>query len=373
MYHAAPSRATHCGSRYIRGLALAAQSRRLSPRRHHHVFAEISTNTASQTFISTSSDPYLNLSIEHYLLTHCHPASSILFLYINAPCVVIGRNQNPWLEVNLRGLKERPALSTLPEDNRQLLVSTGNSGDVLQEVEIVRRRSGGGTVFHDAGNLNYCTITPRAVFNRDRSAMMVARALHALSDTISTHIKFQGGNIRVNERHDIVMDMYNASQDLTDSAGAGPTPTVKISGSAYKLTSSRALHHGTLLLGSPNLKTIGFYLRSAARPYIQAKGVESVRSNVGNVLDLEGQGIEEAQSSIQSVMQAIIREFRLMTDPQQSSSRLADEWKDAKHIGSEVAHGKNTVAEKINTGMKELRVSYLCVSRFSPCQKTFNH
>jgi hypothetical protein len=56
-------------------------------------------------FRSTSTDPHLNLSIEHYLLTHSHSLSRILFLYTNRPCVVIGRNQNPWVECNLPALR----------------------------------------------------------------------------------------------------------------------------------------------------------------------------------------------------------------------------------------------------------------------------
>lgn len=59
--------------------------------------------------------------------------------------------------------------------------------------------------------------------------------------------------------------------------------TVKVSGSAYKLTRGRALHHGTLLISSPNLSRIGQYLHSPARPFIRAKGVESVRSQIGNL------------------------------------------------------------------------------------------
>src|SRR5690242_7061760 len=47
-----------------------------------------------QIYRSTSTDPYLNLSIEHHLLTRSHPGSTILFLYTNRPSIVIGRNQN---------------------------------------------------------------------------------------------------------------------------------------------------------------------------------------------------------------------------------------------------------------------------------------
>jgi hypothetical protein len=67
-------------------------------------FAQLASNSASkhQIYLSRSNDPYINLSIEHYLLQKTPADSNVLFLYTNRPCVVIGRNQNPWLEVNLR-------------------------------------------------------------------------------------------------------------------------------------------------------------------------------------------------------------------------------------------------------------------------------
>jgi len=81
--------------------------------------------------------------------------------------------------------------------------------------------------------------------------------------------------VRVNERHDIVMDV-SPNDNLT-------TRTFKVSGSAYKLTRLRSLHHGTCLLRSPNLGRISALLRSPAEPFIQARGVDSVRSPVANV------------------------------------------------------------------------------------------
>ena len=222
-------------------------------------FAELASRPTSthQIYQSRSTDPFVNLSIEHFLLENSPPESKTLFLYANRPCIVIGRNQNPWLETNLQSLR-RPI---------------GNSGTVegvtdqsTEGVLCVRRRSGGGSVFHDAGNLNYSVICPRDSFTRDKHAEMVVSALRATGAV----------NTRVNGRHDIVLDL-----DTNESRS--PHKTVKISGSAYKLTRLRALHHGTCLLDSPNLKNIGPLLSSPARPYIKAKGVESVSSPVGNV------------------------------------------------------------------------------------------
>lgn len=237
-----------------------------------HQFAELARRPSSlhQIYTSLSTDPYVNLSIEHFLLQNAPEDSTVLFLYTNRPCVVIGRNQNPWLETDLRALHN------------------DRSGTAKEDAVFVRRRSGGGAVFHDEGNLNYSVISPRTSFTRDKHAEMVVRALHGVGAT----------NTSVNERHDIVM-ARNGSDDPHEPL------TRKISGSAFKLTRYRALHHGTCLLDSPNIHDLGKYLRSSARGYILAKGVESVRSPVGNV----SAALAESFFSMQGVVEGIIEQF----------------------------------------------------------------
>ncbi|KAI9773825.1 MAG: Biotin/lipoate A/B protein ligase [Geoglossum simile] len=226
-------------------------------------FASLVSNPTStlQVYISRSRSPFLNLSIEHFLLQTTPPNSTVLFLYANSPSIILGRNQNPWVEVNLGLLNQCGAPNgAIPPALRQ------------EPPLLVRRRSGGGTVFHDHGNVNYSVITPTANFHRDKHASMVVRALHRLGIT-SAH---------VNERHDIVVvsDPHRKPR--------------KISGSAYKLTRKRSLHHGTCLLCSPYLAAIPVYLRSPAKAYIKARGVESVSSPVTNA----GVGIEEFERAV---------------------------------------------------------------------------
>ncbi|PCH05094.1 Biotin/lipoate A/B protein ligase [Penicillium occitanis (nom. inval.)] len=250
-------------------------------------FVEIISRSTSkhQIYQSLSSDPFVNLSIEQYLLQKTPEDSNVLFLYVNRPCVVVGRNQNPWLETNLKALQTTEKSST-------------------RNVLYVRRHSGGGAVFHDEGNLNYSVICPRDVFTRDRHAEMVARALQ----------KIGAVNAMVNERHDIVLTQNpKDSARQKDATGIEDPPeestpqALKVSGSAFKLTRNRALHHGTCLLDSPNINNLGAFLRSPARPYIHAKGVSSVRSPVGNV----SAGLVETAEpfSMQRTIVRIIDEF----------------------------------------------------------------
>ncbi|CAK7219325.1 hypothetical protein SCUCBS95973_003781 [Sporothrix curviconia] len=195
---------------------------------------------------SVGRNPYANLALEHRLFERAHAESRLLLLYRNAPCVVIGRNQNPWTEVNLSRLSARSSAQT--------------SSDVVQ---LVRRRSGGGAVYHDAGNANWSVHMPSASFDRDQHALMVARALQKLGVA----------SARVNERHDIVIGTESTADD----------GTYKISGSAYKLTSRRAMHHGTCLLGADLAAVSGLLRAPPAAPYLKARGVASVRSPVRNV------------------------------------------------------------------------------------------
>ncbi|KAI9143207.1 hypothetical protein BKA69DRAFT_1026886 [Paraphysoderma sedebokerense] len=191
-------------------------------------FISIDNSTLGQSkplcYISTVNDPYTNLAIEEWLFRSTPSDLPVLYLWRNSTCVVLGRNQNPWKECNVRQLEK---------DN----------------VPYIRRKSGGGTVYHDMGNSIYTIFFPKAKFSRKFSAELVSRALNDLD--IPSNL---------NGRHDIVVDGK------------------KVSGSAYKITSSRAYHHGTMLIDS-DLDTLRKYLK-VDRPTMKTKGVPSVASPV---------------------------------------------------------------------------------------------
>ncbi|KAJ2902480.1 putative vacuolar membrane protein [Zalerion maritima] len=223
-----------------------------------------------QVWTSQSDNPFLNLAVETNLLKETPEDSVVLYLYFNSPCVVIGRNQNPWKEVNLtyhgRGVPRKE--------------HTANEKS-FHKPALLRRRSGGGTVWHDPKNLNWCVICPTKHFDRDKHAEMVVRALGHLG------VK----NVRVNERHDIVMDKVNDKDAKSE--------TFKVSGSAYKVTRLRALHHGTLLLDSEYLDSVSPMLNSKAAPYLEARGSDSVKSKITNL----------GLADLDSVRSSIVKEF----------------------------------------------------------------
>ncbi len=238
---------------------------------------------------SMGHNPFANLAVEHRLFERAHADSRLLLLYRNAPCVVIGRNQNPWTEVNLGRL----VASGVPSPSSQ---GQGHAS-TTEVVQLVRRRSGGGAVYHDAGNANWSVHVPAGGFDRDRHALMVARALQALGVATA----------RVNERHDIVVG---------DGDGHGNDDTYKVSGSAYKLTSRRALHHGTCLLGADLAAVSGLLRAPPAAPYMKARGVASVRSPVRNVF-VAGENEDDPHHRFAA---AVAAQFERMYGPATSSS-----------------------------------------------------
>lgn len=154
-------------------------------------------------FVSRILNPYVNLAIEDYVYHHMplpkENNCNRLMFYINSPCVVIGKNQNPWKEVNL------PLLNNL-------------------RIPLVRRRSGGGTVVHDSGNVNYSFMTTKDAFDRKSFAEVVVDSVNSIAPPEK--------KITVNDRGDIITQHGS----------------FKVSGSAYKLSKGRSYHHGTMLL-----------------------------------------------------------------------------------------------------------------------------
>ncbi|GHJ85215.1 hypothetical protein NliqN6_1617 [Naganishia liquefaciens] len=135
------------------------------------VTLDISALDTPQIYASTSNDPWFNLSYEEWLFRNTPVTTPILFFYRNRPCVVIGRNQNPWKETTPRVLER-------------------------DGIPLVRRRSGGGAVFHDLGNTNFSLLVPRALFSRSLGAYIILHGLQHGMDIPSA---------RVNDRGDLVL------------------------------------------------------------------------------------------------------------------------------------------------------------------------
>lgn len=189
-------------------------------------------------FRSRSTDPARNLSVEEWLLSnHRSIAASargaVLFLYMNGPCMVIGRNQNPWAE-------------------------TGASPD--SSLPVFRRSSGGGTVYHDEGNLNWALVVSRNAHDQDGELAWVAGAISSL-----------GAQVLPGPRGGLF-------------AGPGSRdPGAKVSGTARRFSADAVLHHGTLLVSSD----LGRLESSLGGLVLEgSRALPSVRSRVANLSTL---------------------------------------------------------------------------------------
>lgn len=183
-----------------------------------------------QILVSPFQNPYVNLAIEDFFLREQRGDLPLLLFYVNRPCVVFGRFQNPWLESQLSYLAQN-------------------------DLWPVRRQSGGGTVFHDGGNLNYCLITEKAMVDKGHAVGILKQALSTL-----------GVEAIISERYDLFC--------LDPKDGIKK----KISGSAYKQTKDSSFHHGTLLIDS-DLERLQRSLEASAS-ILESKSIPSVRSKV---------------------------------------------------------------------------------------------
>lgn len=177
-----------------------------------------------------TTDARLNLALEEHVLRNKVTEDDLLLFYVNAPAIIIGRNQN-----------------TIEEINSDLVDARG--------VRVVRRVSGGGAVYHDLGNLNFSFMTRdvNTRFNRyDLFNKPVVEVLREL-----------GVPAEIGGRNDILADGR------------------KISGNAQFATAGRMFSHGTLLLDS-NLDDVTATLKPKPGK-VESKGVKSIRSRVANI------------------------------------------------------------------------------------------
>lgn len=194
-------------------------------------------------------DAYYNLAAEEYIFTSLDRDQEYLLLWQNQNAVVIGKHQNTIEEINTAYVKEHG-------------------------VQVVRRLSGGGAVYHDLGNLNYSFIinAPTGKYNFREMSQPVVDTLIRL-----------GVNVEFSGRNDLVIDGK------------------KISGSAQFIRRGRILHHGTLLFHS-DLDQISRVL-AVKEDKIGSKGVKSVRSRVTNICEyLPGITVRAFQSQLEKTL-----------------------------------------------------------------------
>lgn len=175
-------------------------------------------------------DPYYCLAAEEYLLRNY--TDDIFMLWQSHDTVVVGKHQNAMGEINCRHVRENG-------------------------IRVARRISGGGTVFHDRGNVNFTFIKSVA----GSQEISFKRFTQPIVDVLAT------------------MGIHAVTSGRNDLLVGG----LKISGNAEHVFKNRVLHHGTLLFHS-DLENLGHAIRVVPGKYV-SKAVQSNRSQVVNIAD----------------------------------------------------------------------------------------
>lgn len=199
-----------------------------------------------------SNDPLYNLAFERYVFGSLGQKEAAVLMWRNGPSVMIGRAQNPWYEANIEFLRSH-------------------------HIPLFRRISGGGTVYHDLGNLNFTFMASKPYFSRDLPITIVRDALQSL-----------GYNVYTDPRRSLFLQ-HNGS-------------AFKITGSAIRETLTHGLLHGTILVDA-DLAILHEALR-AHDPHVHVNGIPSVPSPVTNLPDVS---IDAVQATVQNHFAAHMR------------------------------------------------------------------
>ena len=176
-----------------------------------------------------STNPYYNMAFDEYCLESLSIDEPVFYLWQNRPAVIVGFNQEVNTEVNLDYLKENG-------------------------IDLVRRVTGGGAVYHDLENLNYTIVGRSEDLERDypEYAALMMKALQAL-----------GVPATLSGRNDILVDGK------------------KVSGFAKRVCKNRLMVHGTLMY-NVDVDVLTHVLNPSTTK-LQSKGIASVRSRVTNL------------------------------------------------------------------------------------------
>lgn len=183
-----------------------------------------------QIILGNQYNPYINLAVESNLLDNFLPNTVSLFLWRNKQTVVIGTNQNPYSECDVNSLLDEGG-------------------------HLARRRTGGGAVYHDLGNLNFSFIADKNIYDVNRQMQVIQKAL--LNFNLETE---------VSGRNDIT---YQGR---------------KFSGNAFAKTKFQGLHHGTILIKTDSERLQRYLKVKPAK--LHKHGVKSVASRVINLSEV---------------------------------------------------------------------------------------
>lgn len=246
-------------------------------------------------FVDTkSNDPYINLATEYYIATNKDFGETIFMLWANKPTLVVGKFQNTVEEINEEYVKNH-------------------------DIKVIRRMSGGGTVYHDLGGRQFTFIA--------RGAGMKISFKEYL-DPIVNVLRTLGVEACMTGRNDLTVNGK------------------KISGNAQYKIGDITVHHGTLLFDTDIEAVVH---STNVDPYkIISKSIKSVRERVTNIKDhLPTEMTVEAFDKY--IINAVCpegKEYILTDDDREKIEKIADE----KFRGNNNIYGNNPKYQVEKTG-----------------------
>ncbi|NLJ98298.1 MAG: lipoate--protein ligase [Tissierellia bacterium] len=221
--------------------------------------------------------PQFNLALEQYVFDSLDQFDEIFLLWINEPSIIVGKHQNTIQEINLNYIKEN-------------------------NINVVRRLSGGGAVYHDYGNLNYTIISK----SKDTSSFN----FEAFSQPVIEVLAKLGVKAEFTGRNDIVIDGK------------------KFCGNAQYMKKDKVLHHGAMLFDT-DLGVLEKALK-VSKDKIVSKGIKSVRSRVTNIKDhlKDDIDVEDFKQLLLDHMfegNKEIQEYKLTEEDYENINRLMEE------------------------------------------------
>ena len=178
-----------------------------------------------------SNDIRMNLATEEYLMNHADISEPLFLVYIQSPCVIIGRNQNAYEELDLNYLRKN-------------------------HITLTRRISGGGAVFDDLGNMSFS-------FVKKRDEVQFGDYQNVTEPTLSALHKMGATQAQSGGRNDLYIN------------------GLKFSGNAMYSKNNRTYSHGTLMY-DVDLSVLDRIL-TVSKEKIASKATPSVKKNVTNV------------------------------------------------------------------------------------------
>ncbi len=224
--------------------------------------------------LNNSTDPYFNMALDEFCLENIVLDEPYFYLWRNRPSVIIGLNQNAYSEVNLKYLEENG-------------------------INLVRRVTGGGAVYHDLQNLNYTIVSP--ICHPERSEGSTPAPIVAALRQLGVPAELTG-------RNDIFVEGR------------------KVSGYARRVSKRQEIIHGTLMY-DVDIDTLTHVLDTPGSK-LNAKGIGSVKSRVANLKDyLPGfKSLDEVQAALQDILASGDHQMEL-TESQLSEVKIMAETK----------------------------------------------